>query len=50
MRLILAHLLWKFDLELVSESKNWNDQKVFNLWEKGDLKVKLTPVGEGGED
>ncbi|KAJ4235446.1 hypothetical protein NW757_013557 [Fusarium falciforme] len=50
MRLILAHLLWKFDLELVSESKNWNDQKVFNLWEKGDLKVKLTLVGEGGED
>ncbi|KAL6359076.1 hypothetical protein LRP88_09276 [Fusarium phalaenopsidis] len=50
MRLILARLLWKFDLELVSESKNWNDQKVFNLWEKGDLKVKLTLMGERGED
>jgi hypothetical protein len=24
------------------ESENWNDQKIFALWEKKELKVKLT--------
>lgn len=44
MRLILAHVLWNFDLELATESENWADQKIFSLWEKGPLYVKLTPV------
>lgn len=45
MRLILARLLWNFDLELQSKCKNWiAEQKTYTLWEKGNLDVKLKPV------
>lgn len=44
MRLILARVLWNFDLELMPESKSWNQQKIYTLWEKGAMNVKLTPV------
>ncbi|KFY23056.1 hypothetical protein V493_06128, partial [Pseudogymnoascus sp. VKM F-4281 (FW-2241)] len=44
MRLILAQVLWNFDLELTTESENWADQKIYSLWEKTPLYVKLTPV------
>jgi len=43
-RLILANVLWHFDLSLCKESDNWADQLVFTLWQKGPLMVKLTPV------
>ncbi|VUC29101.1 unnamed protein product [Clonostachys rosea] len=42
MRLIFARLLWTYDIELMQESQNWSDQKIFALWEKKQLKVKLT--------
>jgi hypothetical protein len=44
-RLILAMLLYSFDLSLCGESKNWNVQKVFTLWEKPPLMVTLAPAG-----
>lgn len=44
MRLILAQVLWNFDMELAPESDNWADQQIFSLWQKGPLYVKLTPV------
>jgi hypothetical protein len=44
MRLILARLLWRFDLELMPEAKDWNDQKIWLLWDKKKLWVKLTEV------
>ncbi|ENH66031.1 Isotrichodermin C-15 hydroxylase [Fusarium oxysporum f. sp. cubense race 1] len=44
MRMILARLLWKFDLKMMPGGENWNDQKVFVLWEKSNLDVKLTEV------
>ncbi|SPO05597.1 related to isotrichodermin C-15 hydroxylase (cytochrome P-450 monooxygenase CYP65A1) [Cephalotrichum gorgonifer] len=44
MRMILARLLWNFDLKMMPGSENWNDQDVFVLWEKGNLDVKLTRV------
>lgn len=44
MRLILARLLFNFDLEPLPESKHWNRQKIFVFWEKGPLMVKLKPV------
>jgi len=45
MRLILAKILWHFDLELVDTARDWmGEQKVFALWEKGSLDVKLTAV------
>ena len=42
MRAILARVLWHFDFELCAESEGWDRQKVFLLWEKGDLWVRLT--------
>jgi hypothetical protein len=45
MRLILAMVLYTFDLRLCDESKNWNDQKVFVLWEKPPLMVTLALSG-----
>ncbi|OIW33137.1 cytochrome P450 [Coniochaeta ligniaria NRRL 30616] len=44
MRLILARVLWNFDLEIMPDSRDWNKQDVYTLWEKGALNVKLTPV------
>lgn len=45
MRLIMAKVLFNFDLELMPESKDWMEgQKVFTLWEKPSLMVKLHPV------
>lgn len=44
MRTLLARLVWNFDLELTDPEDNWMDQKVFFLWTKPPLSVKLTPV------
>lgn len=44
MRLILARVLWNFDIKLADDSKNWaSNQKIFMLWEKPSLNVYLTP-------
>ncbi|KAJ1327424.1 aspirochlorine biosynthesis cytochrome P450 monooxygenase [Microdochium nivale] len=44
MRVILCRLLYNFDLELQPESKDWANQRILMLWEKGPLNVKLTAV------
>ena len=44
MRLILARILFNFDLELADPNLKWMDQKVFTLWSKPELNVYLTPV------
>jgi len=46
MRLILARLIWNFDIEFEDPVKGekWIDQKIHNLWLKGQLDVTLTPV------
>lgn len=41
MKLILARVLWNFDLALCEESVGWNKQKVFALWKKGPLMCRL---------
>jgi cytochrome P450 len=41
LRLILARLLWNFDLELCTESENWIKKKSFTAWEKKPMFVKL---------
>jgi hypothetical protein len=47
MRAILARLLWHFDIELCEESQGWlKGQKVFVLWDKPDLMIKLSRKGE----
>ncbi|KAF3385026.1 Cytochrome P450 monooxygenase dtxS2 [Penicillium rolfsii] len=42
MRTALARVLWEFDLELCSESKNWHVQKTYGLWDKGPLLCQLS--------
>lgn len=44
MRLLLVSVLLHFDLRLDEESKHWDDQKVYTLWEKRPLMCTLTPV------
>ncbi|RMZ71780.1 cytochrome p450 [Pyrenophora seminiperda CCB06] len=44
MRAILATLLWHFDLELCPESNDWLKQKVYGIFDKGELLVKLNPI------
>ena len=46
LRLLLAVTLWHFDLELQQESWEWTDQKVFLLWDKKPLMVKLKDARE----
>ncbi|KAK8062765.1 Cytochrome P450 [Apiospora hydei] len=44
MRLILARVLWNFDIKLCDESKGWKEsQKTYNVWDKTPLMVILTP-------
>jgi len=42
MRLILASTILHFDLKLSEESKGWNDQKVYTLWEKKPLMCSIS--------
>lgn len=44
MRLILATVLFKFDLELCEESRGWAEQKAFALWMKGPLMCRVRSV------
>jgi cytochrome P450 len=46
MRVILASLLWHFDLDLCEESKGWPDKQknYIVLWEKQPLMCRLRPV------
>lgn len=44
MRLVLARLLWDFDLELGDNVKKWDDARVFLIWEKNPLWIRLKPV------
>jgi len=45
MKLVLARLIWNFDLlQLNAASENWMDQDSYTLWEKSQLLVKLKPV------
>ncbi|KAI1841320.1 hypothetical protein JX265_007920 [Neoarthrinium moseri] len=49
MRIILASLVWNFDfLNVEPDSMDWIDkQKIFSLWEKVPLVVKMVSVGGG---
>ncbi|PQE20304.1 hypothetical protein CJF30_00001610 [Rutstroemia sp. NJR-2017a BBW] len=44
LRLIISHILWNFDLELMPESKDWHAvQKTWSLWQKPDLYIRFIP-------
>ncbi|KAJ5747974.1 uncharacterized protein N7511_009670 [Penicillium nucicola] len=42
MRIILARMIFNFDMELEQSEHDWLDQKCFVLWDKTSLMVKLT--------
>ncbi|RYP36843.1 hypothetical protein DL767_003233 [Monosporascus sp. MG133] len=45
MRLILAKIVWNFDMVLEEDSRDWlKDQRCYLLWHKPPLNVRLTPV------
>jgi hypothetical protein len=44
MRLILARMIFNFDIKLADPDFNWLDQKAYFLWSKLPLEVYLTPV------
>ncbi|KAK3388721.1 cytochrome P450 [Sordaria brevicollis] len=48
MRLILAKVIYNFDMQLADPSKDWLDQQIFTLWDKHPLPVYLTPVQRNG--
>lgn len=41
MKLILSRVLWSFDMELVDHEMNWPEQRIFFLWSKRPLMVRL---------
>lgn len=44
MNLILAKMIWSFELELMSDNKeDWDDQKIWILHERVPLNVKISP-------
>ena len=48
MKVILARILWNFDFALCKESQDWMDRlKVYTLWMRKPMMVKLTPVVRG---
>ena len=42
MRLILAKLIWHFDMELSDPELKWEKQTMFGMWESEPLMVKVT--------
>ncbi|CAI0650064.1 unnamed protein product [Colletotrichum noveboracense] len=45
MRIILARMLYNFDMKIADDSLDWvGKQKIYLLWEKGPLNVYLTPA------
>lgn len=43
-RVLLAYVLWHFDVSLVDPNFRWLDQDVHELWVKNPLLVRLEPV------
>ncbi|OTA84957.1 hypothetical protein M434DRAFT_16235 [Hypoxylon sp. CO27-5] len=46
MKIIIARLIWHFDIENATEG-DWLDQKVYMIWEKAPLWIRLRPVQRG---
>lgn len=44
MRIILAKIIWNFEMILADDSRNWTEsQEAWVVWEKPKLNVYLTP-------
>lgn len=48
MRLVLARIVYDFDMKLAEGNGRWIErQRVFGLWDRIPLMVNLKPVGPG---
>ena len=48
MRLILARIIFNFDMHVADDSRNWlQGQKIDIIWVKPPLNVYMTPVSPG---
>lgn len=48
MRLIIARLIFEFDMELADKSRDWlENARVYTIWSKQPLYVRLTPAKRG---
>jgi hypothetical protein len=45
MRLVIARLVWEFDIELHDKQTDWTDQEVYWSWKKPALMVQLRERG-----
>lgn len=43
MKLVMAKMIWNFDMELIDEDEKWDDQPIWLVYEKKPLMVRLTP-------
>ncbi|KAI0173363.1 cytochrome P450 ClCP1 [Hypoxylon sp. FL1284] len=49
MRLIMAKIVYNFDMKIENSSRGWlKANKAYNLWHKPGLFVNMTPVGKSG--
>jgi hypothetical protein len=46
MRFVMSKVLWNLDLEFCEESEGWLDQKVFTIWHKEPMVVKVRMAGQ----
>ncbi len=47
-RLVVAKMFWLFDLEQTSKQLDFDqDFRVYGMWVKPELRVRLVPVGGG---
>ena len=50
MRLILAKIIYNFDMTICNDSLRWiEDQKTYILWDKPSLNVYMSPVAQKAE-
>jgi len=45
--MLLIAVILNFDVSICDESKGWEDQKVYTMWEKKPLMCTLAPVRPG---
>lgn len=44
MKVVLARIIFNFNLELVDEKDDWLHQKVFTLWRKKPLMMRVKDI------
>lgn len=50
LRVILASLVWHFDMVNRSPENRWEEQVAFVMWEKKPLYLEFAPVEQNGVD